>query len=142
MINQIILCIIGTISFAVTMKAPRESLIYVLAGSAITAATERILAQYYGDFIACFLAMLCLAFFSELAARKIKTPTTVILMPSAIPLLPGSSIYYTMLYAIQSDKKLFSHYAASTVLSGLGIALGAVIGSTIVKMINEYRTKD
>ena len=63
--------------------------------------------------------------FCEITARITKQPTTVILTPAVIPLLPGSSIYYTMLYAIQGNGKLTTQYAKSTLYAGLGIAMGA-----------------
>lgn len=139
MITEIICCIVGTIAFSIIMRVPKKSLIFVAAGSAITATIERILFGLYGEFAACLIAMVCLSFYCELIARIIKTPTTVILMPSTIPLLPGSSIYYAMLYAAQSNTKLFTDYAKGTLYAGLGIALGAVIGSTIVQIILFYK---
>jgi uncharacterized membrane protein YjjB (DUF3815 family) len=60
-------------------------------------------------------------------------------MPSTIPLLPGSSIYYTMMYAITSDNVKFMHYAKSTILTGLGISLGAVIATITVKLLEKKR---
>lgn len=142
MINQVIFCIIGTLAFAVTMNIPRKCLVYVLIGSSISSLTERILSQYYGDFIACFSGMILASFFCEIVARKEKTPTTVILIPCIIPLLPGSAIYHTMLYAIRSETSLVKEYALSTLLSGLGIAFGAVIESSVIKILNEYRKTD
>ncbi len=131
----------GTIAFAVTMKAPKRDLIFIIIGSLISASAERILSLIYSDFISCLCAMICLSFYCELTARIIKEPVTVILMPSTIPLLPGSSIYYTMLYAIKSDMQMFLQYGKATLYAGLGIGLGAVISSTIVRMINSYRNK-
>ena len=140
MIIEILCCIIGTLAFAILMKVPKKSLIFVVIGAAISSSVERLLSSFYGDFISCLISMICLSFFCEMTARKIKEPTTVILMPSTIPLLPGSSIYYAMFYAIQSEVRLFTDYAKATLFSGLGIALGAVISSTIVKMINFSKT--
>lgn len=139
MILEILYCIIGTLAFAITMKAPKKSLIFITIGAAISASVERILSGFYGDFISCLLSMVCLSFFCELMARILKVPTTVLLMPSTIPLLPGSSIYYAMFYAIQSDTRQFVIYSKATLFAGLGIALGAVISSTIIKMINVYK---
>ncbi len=134
MIKEIICCVAGTMFFAVTMKAPKNTLIYIFAGSIITSIIERILNSFYGDLTACFLAMLCLVMYCELAARILKIPVTVILMPSTIPLLPGSSIYYTMLYAISSNTDNALRYAKATVSSGLGIALGAIVSSIFIKL--------
>lgn len=139
MITEIICCIIGTIGFSIIMRVPKKSLIFIAVGAAVTATIERMLFGLYGEFAACLIAMVCLSFYCELIARIIKIPTTVILMPSTIPLLPGSSIYYAMLYAAQSDAKLFAEYAKGTLYAGLGIALGAVISSTIVRIITFYK---
>lgn len=139
MTNQVIFCVAGTLAFAVTMNAPKKSLIYILAGSTICSFTERLFSSYYGDFTACFCAMFLVSFFCEVVSRHIKMPTTVILIPCTIPLLPGSAIYYTMLYAIQSDIKKAGEYAVSTLLAGLGIALGAVIESALIKILSYYR---
>lgn len=139
MINQIIFCVTGTIAFAIMMNAPKKSLIYILAGSTICSFIERLFTSFYGDFTACFCAMLLVSFYCEIVARQIKTPTTVLLIPCTIPLLPGSAIYYTMLYAIQGDLKKTGEYAVSTLLTGMGIALGAVIESALVKIISYYK---
>lgn len=134
MIKEIISCVAGTLFFAVTMKAPKNTLMYIFAGSIITTVIEKVLNSFYGDLTACFLAMLCLVIYCELVARILKIPVTVVLMPSTIPLLPGSSIYYTMLYAIGSDADKALQYAKSTVASGLGIALGAIVSSILIKL--------
>lgn len=134
MIKEIVCCVIGTLFFAITMKAPKNTLIYIFTGGIITSVIERALNSFYGDLTACFLAMLCLVIYCELVARILKIPVTVILMPSTIPLLPGSSIYYTMLYAIGSDADKAVKYAKATVESGLGIALGAIVSSIFIKL--------
>ena len=109
MIKQIIFCTIGSTFFAISMKVPKNCIYLVFIGSLITASIERMLSDYYGELIACCIAMICLVFFCELISRVKKLPSTVILMPSTIPLLPGSSIYYTMMYAITSDNVKFMH---------------------------------
>lgn len=83
--------------------------------------------------------MLVLSLYCEIIARIIKEPTTITLVPSTIPLLPGSAIYYTMLSLINSDMAGAKSYGNSTILTGLGIALGAVISSTIIKAIYKIR---
>ncbi|MCH5321529.1 MAG: threonine/serine exporter family protein [Eubacterium sp.] len=141
MVIEIISCVLGTIAFSVIMKVPKNSLIIVAIGGTISATIERMITGFYGDFAGCLISMICLSFYCEFMARIVKIPTTVILMPSTIPLLPGSSIYYAMFYATQSDTKLFVGYIKLTLYAGLGIALGAVISSTVIKIINYYKTE-
>lgn len=133
---QTIFCVTGTVAFAVTMNAPSHTLIYIGIGALISAGIERTISAFTNDFSACLSAMIALSLYCEAVARIIKEPVTVTLMPSTIPLLPGSSIYYTMLYAINGDRELMIKYATATLLSGLGIALGAVISSAFIKIIH------
>lgn len=139
MIKEILFCTLGSIFFAFGMKVPKNCILYVAVGSLITASCEIGLSSYYGELITCCTAMICLVIFCEMIARIKKIPTTIILMPSTIPLLPGSSIYYAMLYAITSDNNKFLSYAKSTVLTGLGISLGAVIATVIIKILSKKR---
>lgn len=132
---QIIMCTAGTLAFAVTMKAPKYTLIFITIGALLSSGIERVLSLYTNDFFSCLSAMIILSLYCEIIARIIKEPTTVTLMPSTIPLLPGSSIYYTMFYAIQGDNELMLSYGSSTLLAGLGIALGAVISTFILKIL-------
>lgn len=141
LIIQILTCVLGTIGFAVTMKVPKKTLIYIALGGLISAGIERTMSLFFNDFISCLAAMIILSFYCEIISRIIKSPTTVTLMPSTIPLLPGSSIYYTMFWAINGDKELMSSYASSTLLTGLGIALGAVISTAVVKFILIFRSE-
>lgn len=134
LIIQITMCVLGTLAFAVTMNAPKKTLLYICIGAIISASIERILSLYFNDFISCLCAMLVLSLYCEIIARIIKEPTTITLVPSTIPLLPGSAIYYTMLYAINGDIPMLERYASITLLSGLGISLGAILSSAIVKI--------
>lgn len=138
---QISTCVLGTLGFAVTMKVPKKTLTYIALGGFISTSIERTMSLFFNDFISCLTAMIVLSLYCEMIARIIKSPTTVTLMPSTIPLLPGSSIYYTMFWAINGNKELMSSYASSTLLSGLGIALGAIIASAIVKFIYIFSKK-
>lgn len=140
-VKQIAACVLGTVAFAVTMRAPRKSLKLIFCGSVICATAERIITKKHSEFVACLAAMLMLFLFCEITARITKQPTTVILTPAVIPLLPGSSIYYTMLYAIQGNGKLTTQYAKSTLYAGLGIAMGAVIGEAVIKLINAKKAE-
>lgn len=142
LIIQISTCVLGALGFAVTMKVPKKTLIYIALGGFLSTSIERTMSLFFNDFISCLTAMIVLSLYCEMIARIIKSPTTVTLMPSTIPLLPGSSIYYTMLWAINGNKDLMSSYASSTLLSGLGIALGAVIASAIVKFIYIFKKHD
>jgi uncharacterized membrane protein YjjB (DUF3815 family) len=137
---KIIVCTIGTIAFAITMNCPKLTLKYITIGGFITASIDNILAPVTNDFLSCLVAMIILTLYCEIIARIIKEPTTITLVPSTIPLLPGSSIYYTMLHCISGDKSQIIFYATKTLFAGLGIALGTVISTTAIKIYFKIKS--
>ena len=137
---EITTCIIGTFGFSVLLKVSKQKLVYTVLGGAISASLSYFLMQKGFDiFFATFFAMVAICIYSEVFARIIKTPANIILLPSTIPLLPGGSLYYTLSYLIHSDKENFYIYAKETVLTGAGIALGAVFTSIIITFIMDLK---
>lgn len=137
MIKEIILCTAGSIAFAVTMKVPKRSIIFVSIGAFITACISIILSDKLGDFIPCIISMLLLSLYSEICAKALRQPSTIIRLPSTIPLLPGSYIYYCMLGAIRSDSDMFISNGKATILTALGISIGAVLSSILINIIRD-----
>ena len=68
-------------------------------------------------------------------ARLLKTPTTTFIITALIPLIPGSSLYYTMSYAFQSDLEKFMHKGIYTLELASSLALGVIIASAFIKLI-------
>lgn len=81
--------------------------------------------------------MLAITIYSEVIARIIKTPACVILMPSTVPLLPGGALYYTVCYLFFKEYEKFIQYGKETILTGAGIALGAVAVSILITFIKN-----
>lgn len=139
---EIITCIIGTFGFSVLLKVSKSKIIYTIAGGAISAVISVImLKKGYGIFYSTFTAMLAITAYSEILARIIKTPAGVILMPSTVPLLPGGALYYTVSYLFFKDYDNFILYGKETLLTGAGIALGAVVISIIMTFINSIKKR-
>lgn len=137
---EIITCIIGTFGFSVLLKVSKQKLIYTVLGGAISAALSYILLQKgYNIFFATFFAMVAICIYSEVLARIIKTPANIILLPSTIPLLPGGSLYYSLSYLLHADRENFFIYAKETILTGAGIALGAIFISIIITFITDIK---
>ncbi|MBR2134098.1 MAG: threonine/serine exporter family protein [Eubacterium sp.] len=141
MIKEIVLCTAGATAFAVTMRVKTDSIAYVIIGSLITSYISIALNETTGEFYACTLAMLILSFYCEICSRLIKKPRTVILLPSTIPLLPGSYIYYSILGVINENREMFLQYARRTAAVGTAIALGTVISSIIMIIIKDIKEK-
>lgn len=138
---EVVTCVLGTFGFCVILKVSRSKLFFATLGGAISAFVSVYLTYTgAGVFRSVFIAMLAVSVYSEIVARIIKTPSAIILIPASIPLLPGGSFYYMMSCLVHFNADNFLHYAAETVLTGLGIALGAVIVSIFVKIITAFKS--
>ena len=80
------------------------------------------------------IASAVITVYAEVFARILKTPTTTFLVPSVIPLVPGSSLYYTMNYALNAQWLLFGQRALYTLQLALCIAVGIIAVTTLTRL--------
>ena len=90
--------------------------------------------QGRGVFVSALAAALGVCLWAEILARVRKAPATVFLIPGIIPLLPGGSLYYTMSALITGDLAVAAARGKETGLMVLGIAVGILIASEIVRL--------
>ena len=83
----------------------------------------------------CYLiASAAFTLYAEVLARAIKTPATPYLVASAIPLIPGGSLYRTMEYALQGDGEAFMRQGLDTLLLAAAIAVGILLMTTVFQL--------
>lgn len=92
-----------------------------------------------GIFIACFVAAAFAAFNAEVLARVLKAPATLFLVPSFIPLIPGSTLYYTMSNAVARDWEQMSYYGNQTWQYALAIAGGISLVWAFSYMVTQIK---
>lgn len=137
---EVITCVLGTLGFCIILNVSKRMLFYSVFGGFISSVLLVLLTKLgAGTFEAVFISMLVISVYSEVLSRITKTPANIILLPASIPLLPGGSLYYMMSFLVHFDRENFVFYAKETALTGLGIALGAVVISIIVKLINSRK---
>lgn len=73
-----------------------------------------------------FAAAFFLGIYSEIMARKTKSPSTLYLAVGMIPLIPGAALYYMMHNAIETNFNLFFDRALEAVITGGAIASGII----------------
>lgn len=129
MIKNILLCVLGTIGFSVILNVPRSKAVFVVAGGLLSSVTFELLFSYtsFGVFWSTLIAVVFVEIYSEIMARVLKTPATVILIPSTVPLLPGGYLYYAMSYLISGESEKFFLNAKYALLVAFAIAMGSVI---------------
>ncbi len=141
MVNAL-LCIAGTAGFCVVLRVSKPRFIAAVSGGTVSAVTAAFMEKTgAGIFIITLVAMTALCVFSEIAARLLKAPAAVIMIPGSVPLLPGGSMYYMMSFLIHFDSEKLLYYTAETLLTGAGIALGAVIVSIGVRFAASIKIR-
>lgn len=142
MLFEFFIAFMGATSFAVFFKAPKRSLL----PCGIISGTGWII--YYSinrsnssSIVAVFFATLIIGLLSEVFARIMKAPVTVFLIPCITPIVPGAGMYYTMLYIMQSNRKLISYYSYQTLMSAGSIAVAIIVSSSVFRLYKSYQIK-
>ena len=89
-------------------------------------------------FVSNFIAMLVAGIACEIFAKVFKAPAAVFLLPCAIPLVPGGSLYYTMSSLIFDNVAIGLEHGKATLLTGLGIAAGMIAASVIWTSLSHF----
>ena len=143
--------IIGTVGFALIFKISLKKLPIVGIGGAFTYIFYElvILASPENHLLAAFVSSLFMAIFSEICARAFRAPTVVFLFPCAIPIVPGSALYYSMYHLLNGNSATSLTYLSTTGQVILGIALGLSVATMlwgtvnyIIKQISKRKHKE
>jgi uncharacterized membrane protein YjjB (DUF3815 family) len=86
-----------------------------------------------------FIASLSISFYAQVMARILKTPATPISITALIPLIPGSSLYYTMASAFQGLSGDFVVKAVATLELAAALALGIIAVATLSRWRVKWR---
>ena len=135
---------LGAASVCMFFNLNRKRLWWALLATLLTFGVYIGVAEWLGStddmvFTVIFIPTLFAAIASEVLARIIRTPATVILVPAIIALVPGSSLYYTMeaLAAVNFSLALEKGFVCLMTL--LGIAVGVCVGTILFTLISPVK---
>jgi len=104
--------------------------------------------SYYAinnTFLSVMIGTVVATILSEILARLLKAPTTVFLIPSIIPFVPGARLFFMMYGLISNDNESFRYNMNELLLASLGIAVGIILASVLfqllLKIINKFKNK-
>ena len=133
---QILMGTLGTFGFNILFNIRGRKLLFATLGGFISwtvfLALEPLLPS---EALRYFLSAVVITVYGEALARLEKTPTTTFLVPSIIPLIPGSALYYTMNYALGEQWSQFSRQAFYTLQLALSLAVGIIAVTTAVRLL-------
>ena len=100
-----------------------------------------LLLSHHGNhiFVSMLVASFCVAIYAEILARVYGAPSTPFFVTSAIPLIPGSTLYYCMSALAEGNTRLAEEYRSQTFLCALGIAGGMAIAWCICDLTRKIK---
>ena len=140
---QIISAFVGSLGFAILYNVKKTNLALCMLGGGLTWIVCLCAKSITADlFVINVIAGAFGACYSEIMARIRKVPKTIFTLPSIIPLVPGSGLYYSMIYLFfEKQRDVFETYGKNTFLTVSGIAAGLVLVSVIFKYVSKLSGK-
>ncbi len=133
-------CIFGTISCAavgVQFNIRPKHLAAAAVGSFLSRFIYMMLTAGGVSYAKCTVAAAAAAaLYSELMARKMRSPANMYLITSIIPLVPGSTLYYTMSALALDDIETAAELGLRTMITAGAVAMGIFIVSSFIKILS------
>ena len=140
MILQITAAFIGSLGFAVFLKMRGIQILMAGVGGGLTWALFLGLeAGIGGVFLPNLIASIFVGVYAEIMARVNRAPATIFLTTGAVPLIPGGSLYYTMLGLVAEDSAMFEQNGRNALIIALAIALGFVCVAIVNNLYMKAR---
>ena len=142
MIIQTPAAFLGSIGFAIFFKMKGKQIVLAGIGGAVTWIVYLLIQHFIeGYFVPYLVASIFVGIYAEIMARVNKAPATIFLTAAAVPLIPGGSLYYTMLGLVEQDEELFATSGVAALTIALAISLGFVVVALANKYINIFLRK-
>ena len=141
-IVQIITGCIGSVGFGVLFNIRGKRLAATALGGFLSWVLFVILSRFIpNQAVNYFMVSLLISLYSETMARVLKTPTTTFTVTALVPLIPGGSLYYTMVSAMESNLENFLTKAVATLQLAAALALGIIVSATVTRLFYQFVRK-
>ncbi len=142
-LRDLLACFPAVIGYGIYMSVPKRPLLLSSAiGTVAYFAYRLVYLQAGSELLGYLIASFITAASAEILARIFKTPTTALVLPAIIPLVPGVGLYRTMLCLVQNDMERFPQVFARTLLiSGVIAVTVAVVNAAARSILHPYPHK-
>ncbi|MBO5746586.1 MAG: threonine/serine exporter family protein [Clostridia bacterium] len=144
-IIQLVTAFFGAFGFALLFQLRKKLLIAAAVGGLINWGVYLLIEPMFdNEFIPCFVAAAVAVVYCEVAARVFKAPVTLFLVPSIVPSVPGSGLFYTMSSIVKKDWAGAKEFGLRTAEFALGIAAGICLAVVVFSIVNTivHRAKE
>lgn len=136
MILEVLWAFLATLAFSIIFQVKGRRLILSSIGGAIGWLVFAIATRNsYSNVTSFLFSAMAITVYSEIIAKKMKTTVTTSLIPSLIPLVPGSGIYFTMDRFVQGKYAEAISIGRETLSITAAITIGIVFITSISQVI-------
>lgn len=133
---EVLATFLATIAFGILFNIHGKNLFFAGIGGGLGWFIYKVcLSLGFSVILSMFFGSIVISAYSEICARILKTPVTIIVVAALIPLVPGGGMYNTMYEAIQGDAMTTWNQAIMTISSAGALALGVLFVSSITRLI-------
>lgn len=139
-IIQVLMAFLGTVGFSVFFTTKKIRILIVSVCAALVWIGFLVFNSWTANgILALFGAAAMASAMAEILARIMKSPTTVLLMPMLIPLIPGGNLYYTMFHMVRGNTGEFQQFLQTVLQQAAAIAVGIMLVASVVQVINKIK---
>jgi uncharacterized membrane protein YjjB (DUF3815 family) len=136
LIKQIVLAFFGSVFPVILFNIDRKKIIWAgLCGVVGWIAFNIVLGYANSVVMASFIGALMVGLYSELMARKLKTPASMFSIPGIFPLVPGITAFNTIEFIVKNQPALAFDKGMETIAVGGAIGFGIMLSSTVVRFV-------
>lgn len=140
---QVLMSMSASCGFAVIFQIRPRHLKYIALGGLLSWSSYLVFSNLTANRIAAmFAASVVVTAYAEFVARIDKVPSTLIYIPTIIPLIPGSYLYYCTGGLIAGDNGAFQVNAVLFMQDAMAIVLGTVLIYTLVSLLIRRHKQD
>ena len=125
---------VAALGFAVLFNTPKRALWVCALAAAIGHALRTFLVEQALSLeLTTLISAVTIGFVGDVAARRLKIPQSVFTIPAAIPLVPGSFAFRTMMSILQlTNQSIFANDPILTEAVTNGVKTGLILGAIAV----------
>ncbi len=138
MLPELILALVASVAFGCLYNVPLRSLLVGgLAGMCSWLGLRLVMGAGGGTIMATLVGALSVGIVGEWAARHLRAPASIFILPGIVPLVPGAVAYSAMLAFLRGDVGVGATRTLETVFSAGAIAAGLIITGSLARVLTS-----
>lgn len=133
----------GTVGFAILLNQPRHTILHTSMTGMVGFLIYAVMYMYMGHSLifSYFMATVIVTIACEIMARIMRLPSTIFLLVSLVPLVPGYTFFETMLALVEDHGALAASRGLEAVQIVASIAVGAAVTSVCFRALARRRAR-